>query len=262
MRFCKFFLTIASLVFLFTVTIANAEKRVLSSEVKDVVTNERGTYYPMSTKSVLGLLWKYDLYSVDDFQALSQLILANNCEAYLEYIHDDFAWNRILESKKREINYFENSVSDRFVLADVIRLSRYDFEKNLFYLNSQYVLNNAGILDLYDMHNFEWPYCPLDRHSKITDYPVSYTVKISNPLSIEAFPITPQEAETLIRDFQKENNLTREMYSRIYIRIWGVGESKLKTGVSSHVQFKGQVERFELYSDIEAKNLVYEKSFR
>jgi hypothetical protein len=233
-----------------------------TNKISNSIVNERGEYFPISVRELIDMSWKYGLFEHDDYSAISELLLANNCEVYEKYIHDDFSWNRIIESKKREISYYDNSVPDRYVLSDVIRLSRYDFDKKLFYINSQYVLNNAGIIDLYDMHNFEWPACPVNRSTRITSYPSNFRIKVINPLSMDSFPITPKEAENLIRKFQSENNYKREMYSRIYLRISGVDSSRLRSGVGSSITYKGQVERIELFSDIEGKNLVYEQNFR
>lgn len=266
MKFIKslLLLSVFCLSFLAFKQVVSAQEIIIrkTNKITEPISNERGTYYPISIRELIDMSWKYGLFERDDYEAISELILANTCEVYEKYIHDDFSWNRIIESKKREISYYDNSVPDRYVINDVIRLSRYDFEKKLFYINSQYVLNNAGVIDLYDMHNFSWPECPIKRSRNIMSYPSTYRIKVVNPLSLDSFPITPKEAEELIRKFQAEKNYNREMYSRIYLRTTGVDTSNIRGGVGSYIIYKGQVERIELFSDIENKNLVYAKNFR
>jgi hypothetical protein len=242
----------------------SSKKKVItrSNKITEVVTNERGDYYPISISTLINMAWKYGVYKKDDYKALSDLIHAVDCEIYIQYIHDDFAWNRIVESKKREIGYYGSNVPDRFVLSDVIQLSKYDFNEKLFYLRSNYTMNNAGIFTLYDSVTFKLPPCPVKRPKSIKSFVEGYRIKLLNPLSLNAFPITPEDAEKLIRNFQETGNFNREMYSRIFVRVNGLDSTKLGFGSRSHITYQGQVERVEIYSDIETTNLVYEKNFR
>lgn len=239
-----------------------AQIKVLTSKITKPVERKGMIYYPVNYSRLAELAWKYGVYSYDDFEALTQYIILQHCEIYGQYIQNDFAWTRILESKKREMNYFSKAVNDRFALSDVIELSRFDFEHNVFYLKSSSIMQNTGVLDLFNGHNISYGDCANRYARSLSKYPPTIRLEIINPLSMNSFPLDPKGARTLLEEFEKRGDDKRVLFARLYVKFDDVIHSRIVGAVADNILYQGFLERYEIYADIEYKKLVFSKDFR
>lgn len=219
-------------------------------------------YHPATYASMSALLWRFNVHDINDNNALGEFIIINNCDIYAPYVNDDFAWSRILESKKRQIQYFPQLINQRFVFSDVIQLSRFDFQRNIFHLASESIMKNMGIMSVFNMHNYDLSYCTAPYQKDLELHPKQISLRLENPISIESFPIDPRGAEKLIEEFIETDNKDRKMFSRLFIKVTAVDDHDIKGSVRDFVTYVGFLERFEIYSDIEMTNLVHYSNFR
>ena len=153
-------------------------------------------------------------------------------------------------------------INQRFVFSDIIQLSRFDFQRNIFHLASQSVMKNMGLMSLLSMHNYDLNKCNEPYQKKLNLHPKKVSLKLENPISIESFPIDPKGAEKLIEEFIANDNKDRKMFSRLFVKVIGVDDHSIKGSVRDFVTYLGYLERFEIYSDLEMTNLVHYSDFR
>lgn len=101
-------------------------------------------YSPTTFENFSNLMWKYDVHenaSDDVFNSYFQL---TNCDLFKKYYEDDFRWQTIVESFKRDIGYFSKDFPNKFYINASIPIDRYDFGKSAFIIEDEYALDNAG----------------------------------------------------------------------------------------------------------------------
>lgn len=234
-----------------------------TSKIDKPVSTATGTYIPVSAADVAGLYWKFGVHDVSDVETVTNYILLKNCIIYKDYFTNDFLWQRLVQAQIRDIRNFKNSYKSRFIVTDVTEMGRFDFKEGAFSFGDESRLRNMGYISFFAQDgevNYNCPGYNVGR--SLRKYPLLGTsVKLDNPITLESIPLKREVAERIIELLSTKEEHDRVLYTRIYFNVIGINNSRIKGGFSDSVEFKGMLERVEVYSDIENKNMIFARDY-
>ncbi len=170
------------------------------------------------------------------------------CELWRETYTDDFKWNRIRKAIRRSIQEESGgSFRTHFEVAGPVQLRRYDFEEQTFPLTKESIMDNVGVMYIYDPFGFE-NYC--NRRFPSTHFPQRYVLNLHLPVTIKELKMSPEKAKRLVDYMDKVGNDDRTVFLRFRFKINDVLGAEGNARNRS-VFVRGPVESVDFFADKE-----------
>ena len=220
-------------------------------------------YKRVSYPDLSSLMWKYKKYETNNIKAIDNYASIHHCNLYKKYVGNDFAWQRIREGIKRDIEYYASDYSSRFEINAVIPIDRYDFEKSTLVIDSEFSLDNAGAIQIPIIFDEKYSKC-LSRET-VLFFPSNIKFKADNKFSLKDIPLISSKAQDLLKRISRykyEDLETKRAISlKFQISIDGVKKVDFEK-VRSELIFQGQLDAIIFYEDPEMTKEIYRKSFK
>jgi hypothetical protein len=181
------------------------------------------------------------------------------CEIFKKVFKNDFEWNnvrrqiisRVLEQREMYRNQFE--------LRGLVRLDRYDFERQLFPLTPDTKLTNVGRMSIFHSREYKDP-CPSTSNMKTTEsfkFPPSADLVLTQPLNLEFVKVSPDVAERILKEMQKMRIADRSLFVRFRFRVVDTPVIlKDNLGNNATADMIGQIQQVDFFLDREMTKWV------
>ena len=166
------------------------------------------------------------------------------CELYKEYFSDDFEWEKIRSSIKKDIRNYHSNLQRYFEITGKVMIDRYDFEANAFPVLPESRLNNIGKLAIYEPDSF-FSYCG---ESGLPEFlPASYNLILRNPFSVNKIPLPPEKAQEIVRFIATNEDGQRIIYVRYRMELMDF--AGLEGQLRKAANVRGQIQSIDLFLD-------------
>ena len=259
------------LIFIFAMNIVSLPVLAKENEPLDVkVNNEiqsdtaessaQTKYIPATHSNLSQLLWKFNVYNVDDDQKLDNFMLTKNCKLYRDHHEDEFIWQNIRQGLKREIEYYSGDYLTSFEVSSYVRLGRYNFNKLAFDIENSFKLYNEGAI-IFPFEDYDDMGCILPYSTD--DFPIYMKFLPDNRFALTHVPIAPNDANALLKRINKYvyNNSegNRNLALRLRIKITSIDDLNKNKENTQYIVFKGYMDEIAIFEDPEMTIPVWVK---
>lgn len=155
------------------------------------------------------------LKSIDlhDQNLLDEYVIISECDLYKSFYSDDFKWNkvRVALSADAEQNVSKFPVSYRFDTK--LQLDRYDFQDKIYRFSPKATLNDINTAVFYEVTG------PACGKADIKYLPRIFRVVFDSSVNVLGLPLSPENAEILLKDMIAHNNADRIVFARFNFKV-------------------------------------------
>ncbi len=220
-------------------------------------------YNEVTFNGFADLFWKYNVYDVNDGDAVDSYLKLTNCGLFQKYYEDDFLWQIITQGFKRDLSYFASSIPNKYVVTAVMPIERYDFEKSAFIIDPRVALDNAGAIQIPFYQEIQ-RVCG----SEFVDakyFPVKMKFVGDRKFSLKEIPMNSRDANALLdrirKNYNKQLESNRVVYLRFLITISGVEDFEIDSK-SPEIIFNGTLDELAFFEDPFMTKMIWNKQFR
>lgn len=173
------------------------------------------------------------------------------CPAYQKLYADDFSWDAIRKQVVDRVRSKKESYRIHYEYSGVVKLDRYDFNKQTFPLTAETRFNNVGRMDVVTQAA-AWPYlCRTVRDDKRDPYfPLQVGLTLNTPLDLKGFSMPPDRAEALLAKLKARGVVDRSIFVRFRFRV--VDQPRIvsdKKGKMYRAELLGNLEHIDFFLD-------------
>jgi hypothetical protein len=203
-------------------------------------------YFEPTYLNLLRAMIRFKGYDLGNDELVDAYTLIEGCDLYTKFYKNDFAWKQVRAMYRKSLTQKMDLLPEYFSFVSPLLLDRYDFQSGIFRFNGNSVMRNAHRLVLAD-HPISTCATSWDSLSRL---PRQISVDIS-PFTIEGLKISPDQAESLITDMERDKSKERVVYARFHVHITSapvlpISDDPTK---SSHYNFQGNLETISFFED-------------
>ncbi len=184
---------------------------------------------------------------------VDEYALLKHCDLFTQHFADDFTWNRIREVIREEIKRDLPTTQTAFALTAVRQLGRYDFEKQQYPLDETTPLKAINAVVLVEKPE------KICENRQLTILPTAYRALLDFAFTVEGIPMGKEDARLLLARMNSVNNLNREVYLRINVRLTFADPIRLEGNQKGpgRYSFDGRLESVDFYEDKAFSKLLF-----
>lgn len=215
--------------------------------------------------SALNTMIKFNALDLSADEVVDEYAMITECELYFRNYTDDFKWQKIRAALRQSVAQRKNDFYTAYYYDTQMQLDRYDFEKQIFKFTDKSSVSRANVFELYGVSGQ-----PCQR-GEVKYLSRKFRAVLNEPVTMQGLPLIEKHAQNLLRLMQADNNVSRVLYARFYLRILyidpfapihdtsnktflGYGQSGVK---GDTVRFDAQLDAIEFYEDDKMTKLVY-----
>ena len=173
------------------------------------------------------------------------------CELYRKNFSDDFKWDSIRRSIKKDIRAYNTNIHRHYEIDGELFLDRYDFDRKEFPIAEKSALRNVGQLEIFAANTY-FIFC--NRSGTLHVLPERYYLRLLKPLVLLKVSIDTEKAREVIKYTEISRSGHRKVYSRFRFEvsdIFSVPGAKKSIGDINKASFRGEIKSIELFVDKE-----------
>jgi hypothetical protein len=232
----------------------------------------RYVYEEPSMEKFSQLYWTLNLLQLENDTHIDNFMMINECDIYKNYYQHEFEWKKVREATREYIKKNKKNFPLRFQFVQPLRLGAYNIEKQEFDIVEDYRINGTRLFEVVGLEPTE-DVC--DSNKPIEGYPRAIAVELSRPFSLTHLPMPMAEANDYIskklelfraigklRETQENVYQARDAYLVMKVKIFvAQGETRTQEGFMLPNTL-AVLERVDIYSDPDLKELMYTENFR
>lgn len=219
-------------------------------------------YQPATFENISNLLWKFGVHEQNNQDVYTSYFQLTNCPLFQKYYKDDFVWQKIIESFRRDIKYFAKDIPNKFYITAAIPIERYDFQKSAFIVDEEFALDNAGSIQI-PFYESTLAVC-VDQINK-TYFPEKVKFIADQKFALEEIPMNIDQANLMlerIKKYRYENiQSNRVVAIRFLVTITAVENYSAIKNISE-VVYKGTLDEIAFFEDPQMTKLIWKKQFK
>ena len=251
------FLLLLFIVIFIPVSVRAEDSKLPVGAVENTKMDVKDEYIEPSFQNLSKMYWAIGKLDIKDDDAIDNYLLINECDLYLQYYNNDFAWQNIREVTRDHILKSMGQISTKFELLAPIILGRYDVENEEFGVERDSQLMAVRNID-FNSDDYGYNFTCTEA-GEIKDYPLNLIVILNRPLTLEKVPVKKELAELYLNETQipydslsKQERISkykRTAYIRLKIRITQYKGTTVGPSGSLKAVVFGNLEGYEVYAD-------------
>jgi len=214
---------------------------------KGVKNNDMGEAYALPTWKELSqtavLLGGLDVTEPKVADEYSKLIY---CQLYQENSRNDFEWNKIRREIITRVLEKREMYRVQYQFVGVVKLERYNFERQLFPLTKDTMMVNIGSMELVNPREV-LPFCG-QQLSRI--FPPNIYLTLNQKMSITSFKMPMDEAEKMLDKMAESKTSERVLFIRFRFKTAGIPKTvKGPQDSVAKIFLPGHIKAIDLYMD-------------
>lgn len=170
-------------------------------------------YIAPTYADILRTLVRFNAIDLSDDNIIDDYAKVTDCEIYQYFFKDDFKWNEIRKKMRASADLNRGTYPLHYYYVAGLKLDRYDFQKQLYRFTESSTVNNVNLFTLY--HMVEQP-C----HDEDIKYiPKDFQALADTPLSLSGLPLSPADAEAILKQMDGDKNQSRIVMARFNMTI-------------------------------------------
>lgn len=238
------------------------------------VTRNDYIYEEPTVENLSYLYWAVNLYSVNDDYAIDEYMRLNECSLYKDFHIDETEWVAVRDATRDFLRKNKNDFPTRFEFMLPLKFGDYDKAEGTFEVQKDFKINSMRRFQLI-AKDVRRKACSTD-HSIPNSYPRGLVLEFSRPFNLTKVHVPADKAQDYIdrrmdhmRYAYRKNELSkalmyrlRDAYLVIKVKIFTHGKFLGHIiGDISAVQMMGVMEGYQVYEDIQKKNLLYSQNY-
>jgi len=135
------------------------------------------------------------------------------CDLYKKYFSNDAMWEKIRSDIVKRVINKKEYFRVKYEVTGVFNLGRYDFQNEYFPLSKKTPITNVGSVSLISGKEVSTDCAGLFIFSSV--FPMSFVMKLNEPLTILGFKKPRDNVEKLIVRMEEAGDTDRRVYARI-----------------------------------------------
>lgn len=181
------------------------------------------------------------------------------CDLFTSHYANDFEWNNLRSQMISRVIEKRELYRIQYEMKGIVKLGRYDFQKQVFPLSEDTAMRNVGRLNLLPSDEYkqvELCRTPLKVGTKPV-VPLNVFLIFNQPLTLEEIKIPMDEAEAILIRLKEMRVADRSLYMRMRFRIIDIPRiAKNNMGDNTRAELKGQLRQMDFYLDEEMTQWV------
>jgi hypothetical protein len=207
---------------------------------------KQSVYFEPTYLNLLRAMIRFKGYDIGNDDLLDAYSLIEGCDLYAKFYKDDFAWKQIRAMYRKSLTQKMDLLPEYFSFVVPLLLDRYDFQTGIFRFAANSVMRNTHRLVLADHPSST---CATNWET-MRRLPNQVSVDVS-PFTIEGLKISPDQAESLVADMEREKSTERVVHARFHVHIVSapvlqISDDPAKT---AHYNFQGDLETISFFED-------------
>ena len=211
-------------------------------------------YFEPTYLNLLRAMIRFKGFDIDNDVLLDSYSLIEGCDLYAKFYKDDFSWKQIRAMYRKSLTQKMDLLPEYFSFVVPLLLDRYDFQTGFFRFAANSTMRNTHRLVLADHPNST---CA-ENGEFVRRLPHEIGVDVA-PFTIEGLKISPDQAQSLISDTQRDNNAERVVHARFHIRITSAPILLISDdpGKTSRYNFQGDLESIAFFEDRDLQRPIW-----
>jgi hypothetical protein len=203
--------------------------------------------------------------------------MINECDIYKEFSANEFEWASIREATRKSIEGNKKLFPLRYEIMQPIKFGEYNKNEKAFEILDQYKIQGIRRFEV-AAENFDDSVCGYDKSGygrNVPGYPRSLIVELSRPIALVKVPLSEERAMAFLEEKTKGKNLEvnairnqeqihdlRDAYMAMKVKLFSYRKDvTLKGAQTKHAEVLAILEKIEIYSDRDKKNLLYSEDY-
>jgi len=223
-----------------------------------VAAEEQQVYEQPDAVKLVQSLFRFGAISVQDDAIIDDYAKIAECNLYQYFYKDDFKWNQLRTILRRKITSELPTYPTAFAATGRLHLDRYDFESKIFRLGTTRGLKSVNSFLLLDNNKFK---CGA---SEVKNLPSNYVAVIGEPVTVEGFEMSEEDARALLERMKRAGNVAREILVRFNLRILFIDRilvndmgKKQQARIPENVRLDAQLDSIEFFEDKDMTRRIY-----
>ena len=234
-------------------------------------------YERLTIENLSRTYWALSKFELTNDEAVDFYAMINECDIYKEFSANEFEWASIREATRNYIEANKKNFPLRYEIIQPLKLGEYNKQEEAFEIQDEYKIQGVRRFEV-ATENFYDTICGFDRSGygrNIPGYPRSVIVELSRPIALVRIPMSPEKAEEYLEEKTKGKNLNtnaernreqildlREVFMSMKVKLFSYRKDvTLKGAQTQHAEVLAILERIEIYSDMNKKNLLYSEDY-
>jgi hypothetical protein len=172
--------------------------------------SETVTYLPPSWGDMLHAAVRFNALDLHDDNLIDEYAAVTDCEIYKFYFKDDFKWQEVRRRIRESAEMNSAHYPTHFYAQALLSLGRYDFDKKIFDFTPETAIHKVNLFDLYTYKSIT--ICTDKVYPKYI--PREFQALSSTSFTLTGIPLTPAEAQSLLRMMNADKNTDRQIIVR------------------------------------------------
>lgn len=225
------------------------------------------TFYPASVEYLTRAYIKLTGVDLGDDKLIDEFSAVNYCDLHTHLFKDEFIWRQAREAIRKTIQRDLENYPESFFVDGQIQLGRYNFETKSFDIEERSKFKRTGIINV-----------AFRSGSKCLDFaafrtiPTHYKFRLTNPITLDAIPISEAMAGQIARLMEEQGNKERVVNVTFFMRINDFSNTTVRnqsrrndTGQAESIAnstIRATLLSMRVYLDEEHRAMIYEYKSR
>lgn len=239
---------------------------------EDEIKAKQEKYVSPDLELLSKLYWRLDKLDVENVKHINNYMRINECDVYQDYFHNEFEWNKILQTAKTYLLENKENFPLMFSIVQPLRLTEYDLVKGSFTVLEEYRVDGIRKMEVLANDSYE-DVCGLKYGVAIPDYPKGLIVELSRPISLRQVPVDRNAAQDFIKERMSNFNKLRESqqtkrnlyalrdaYLVLNIKAFNYQKEEISNR-KALANILGVLESLDVYADKQLTDLLFTENF-
>jgi len=215
-------------------------------------------FVPATPENLSKSFIKFSGADLNDDALLDDFASVNQCELFIQHSEDEFAWRDARKAIRRHIERNMENYPEYIAFDSKVQFDKYDFGIQAFRLADGSKFSRTGRFTISTRLEGS-----CTRRGGLTRIPEKYTIRLSNPITLDAIPMKEERAYRLLNDMKETRNKDRVTYITFFIRINDFSASSNPASgraadVVQNADARATLVSLRFYEDQERTRLLYE----
>lgn len=258
---------------------ADQTKQASSSAPSEQAETPATNYYyeKMTLENLSRTYWALSKFDPKDDKAIDFFAMLNECDLYKQFSGNEFEWASIREATRKSIEINKKLYPLRYEMMQPIRFGEYDKESQAFEILDEDKIEGVRRFEV-SAENFADSVCGYDPSGygkNIPGYPRGLIIELSRPIGLVKVPLETDLAQRYLEEKTGGRDMDvnavkskdqiyalRTAYMVMKIKIFSYKQDVAVRGSPNlFAEVMAILEKIEIYSDRERKNLLYSEDY-
>lgn len=237
------------------IVLALAWSLIVTPSIADINVGEG--YSKTSFKELYQTMTVMGGIDIDNPKMLKEYIKLNYCDLYKEHYLNDIKWHEISSKVYSDIIDRRENYRIMYEFTELIKLDRYNFDKEYFDINKKSKMKNVGTVLLLNYREFQ-PYCFTEDEKYL--FPKTVVLLLTTPLNMTKLEVPQDRIKELLSTIEHTNEQgLKAVYARIRFRVLDTPGLIYEEGnkkQASKAAIRGNIEAIDFFYDRELTKAI------